>query len=94
MSGDGIATPEQQKLWRLICLAAIACCKDGRPAGATIAGLQRGLTFLGRDVVFRCVRELEEAGLVAREVVRSGHPSGSTVARFFPAPGVTLDFDV
>jgi hypothetical protein len=89
-----IAAPEQQRLWRLIVLAAIFCCKNARPAGATIAGLQRGLEFLGRDVVYRAIHELEESGLVVRRTVRSGHPSGTMVSRFFPAPGVELNFNV
>jgi hypothetical protein len=87
-------TPEHQRLWRLIVLAGVITCRDNRPAGATIPGLQLGLSLLGDAVVFGCIRSLEEAGLVVGKDCRSGHPSGSMVRRYFPAPGVELDFDI
>lgn len=85
-----VTTPEQQRLWRLIVLASVCAFRD---EGATAGGLERGLSCLTRSVVWACIRTLAEDGLIVCENVPSGHPSGSRVDRWYPAPGVTLDLD-
>jgi hypothetical protein len=84
-------TEAQKKLWRLIVLASVCAL---RQHGATEKGLRAGLTLLGQDVVWGCLKTLEEAGMIYRRPFPSGHPSGSLQDRWFPEQDVRLDFQI
>lgn len=89
-SGTTLTTAQLEMNWRLMVLIAVASVRGG----ATSAGLQRGLTLIPSDAVYACLMELERAGLITRRSMRSGHPSGSMLDRWSPAPDVSLKFDI